>query len=253
MSNSHDETRRQFLTKPVKILPAIALASTGLAMAPTTSAVPIAPGAIDPSQPIPVKSYVPTYFQEAEWKFIHAAVDVLIPEDEHGPGAIIAGVPEFIDRQMETPYAYGRLWYMEGPFHPDMMVSNPYMGHQINMNPRQIYRSGIKAFNAWCQNEFGGKAYADLDADKRLAAMTALSDKKVTFSDEEVLAEVFFAQLLSNAKEGFLSDPMYGGNKNMVGWKMVGFPGVRADYMDWIDHPNEPYPYGPVSITGEKA
>jgi len=46
---------------------------------------------------------------------------------------------------------------------------------------------------------------------------------------------------------------MYGGNKNMVGWKMVGFPGARGDYMDWVDQPNAKYPYGPVSISGDKG
>jgi len=39
----------------------------------------------------------------------------------------------------------------------------------------------------------------------------------------------------------------------MGGWKMVGFPGARADYADWIDQHNVKYPYGPVSISGRKA
>jgi gluconate 2-dehydrogenase gamma chain len=50
--------------------------------------------------------------------------------------------------------------------------------------------------------------------------------------------------------EGFFADPLYGGNKNMAGWKMIGFPGARYDYRDHIDKHNVPYPKGPVSIYG---
>jgi gluconate 2-dehydrogenase gamma chain len=38
----------------------------------------------------------------------------------------------------------------------------------------------------------------------------------------------------------------------MVGWKMLGFPGARYDYRDWIDHHNERYPLPPVGIGGRK-
>ena len=31
--------------------------------------------------------------------------------------------------------------------------------------------------------------------------------------------------LLQNTVEGFLADPMYGGNRDFVGWKLIGFPG----------------------------
>lgn len=244
MSNEHDESRRKFLSRPVKVLPAVALASTGLGAVTTVTAQTATATAAG--------SYMPTYFQEEEWRFIQAAVDVLIPEDDAGPGAIIAGVPEFIDRQMETPYGHGRLWYMQGPFHPEMMRSKPDLGYQLNMNPRDIYRSGISELNAWC-NRTHHQVFADLDKDTQVQVIKDLEGKKIAFSDDAVLASTFWEQLLSNTKEGFFADPIYGGNKNMVGWKMVGFPGARADFMDWIDHPNEPYPYGPVSISGEKA
>jgi gluconate 2-dehydrogenase gamma chain len=34
----------------------------------------------------------------------------------------------------------------------------------------------------------------------------------------------------------------------MAGWKMIGFPGARYDYRDWVSRHNERYPYPPVSI-----
>ena len=62
----------------------------------------------------------------------------------------------------------------------------------------------------------------------------------------------FFAMLWGNTKEGFFSDPLHGGNKDMVGWKLIGFPGARADFMDWIER-DEAYPQPPVSIHGQRG
>ena len=59
--------------------------------------------------------------------------------------------------------------------------------------------------------------------------------------------------LLQNTKEGYFSDPIHGGNKHMGGWKMIGFPGARADFMDWVDQYGKAYPIGPVGIAGRRA
>ena len=60
----------------------------------------------------------------------------------------------------------------------------------------------------------------------------------------------FFEQILNNTREGFLSDPVYGGNRGMVGWQMIGFPGARYNYLDWVSRHNERFPLPPVSMTG---
>jgi gluconate 2-dehydrogenase gamma chain len=65
-----------------------------------------------------------------------------------------------------------------------------------------------------------------------------------------VPATVFFGQLLTNTREGFFSDPLYGGNRGMVAWTWIGFPGARADFTDWIDQAGRRYPFGAVSISG---
>ena len=130
--------RRRFL-QAMAIVPASTLAVGGLTVGCTNAAQA-------------AKPYEPTYFTQAEWAFIVAAVDHLIPADEYGPGAIAAGVPEFIDRQMETPFGHGKLWYMDGPFHTDQV---PELGYQLNQNPRQVYRHGIEACDAWCVKTHG--------------------------------------------------------------------------------------------------
>ena len=62
--------------------------------------------------------------------------------------------------------------------------------------------------------------------------------------------KAFFEQVAQGHSEGFFADPIYGGNRDMVAWKMIGFPGARYNYRDWIDRHNERFPLPPVSITG---
>ena len=58
--------------------------------------------------------------------------------------------------------------------------------------------------------------------------------------------------LLVNVNEGYFCDPSYGGNKDMAAWKMIGYPGVRADYLEFVGEAR-PYPYAPVSLYGKRG
>lgn len=234
------EPRRRFLRQVFAIVPAATLA--GAATTTVTGCEPTAPAAS--AGP---RAYEPSYFTAVEWAFIRAAVDHLIPADKFGAGAIDTGVPEFIDRQMETGYGHGKLWYMQGPFHPDNV---PELGYQMSLTPRDIYRQGIAACNAWCQKNHG-KVFAELDKAVQVQVLTGMDKKTIVF--DTIPAKTFFAYLLDNTKEGYFADPIYGGNQKMGGWKMVGFPGARADFADWVGQHNVKYPYGPVSISGEKG
>jgi len=193
------------------------------------------------------QAYAPRYFNAGEWAFVQAAVDRLIPADDTGPGALELGVAEFIDREMDGPYGRGELWYMQGPFAPDAPAT---LGYQLRFAPRELYRAGIKAVEQWCRQQHG-KDFAALAPETRDQVLQQLEHGSISL--EGVPATAFFGQLLQNAKEGYFADPMYGGNKGMGSWKMIGFPGARADYADWIEQPGKAYPFGPVSIRGDKA
>ncbi|MEA3091366.1 MAG: gluconate 2-dehydrogenase gamma chain [Caballeronia sp.] len=232
--------RRAFLRKTLAIVPAVSL--TGAA---TTMALSNQGHAAD--APEPEVPYEPRYFHPPEWAFIHAAVDRLIPSNDDGPGAVELGVPEFIDRQMEAPYGRGAFWYMRGPFKTD---GEPTLGYQLRLTPRELYRAAIAAVDDWCRKTHG-KTFAALDGQSLDAVLHQLESGKAEL--ETVPAGIFFTVLLANTKEGYFADPIYGGNKHMGSWKMIGFPGARADYMDWVDQPGKTYPLGPVSISGEKA
>src|SRR6202050_2258603 len=140
MANSSLLDRRQFLQG---VVPAAAL---GVAACSTNGRTATS------------SSYAPTYCTSAEWAFINAAVGRLIPSEGAGPGGVDAGVPEFIDRQMELPYGHGAYFYLKGPFLND---APPTLGYQLRYTPREIYRMGILAANASVQ-KMHGKQFAEL-------------------------------------------------------------------------------------------
>jgi len=250
MSESPLTTRRGFLRTAAVLVPASALAGCEGGSKPASAPAAAGSAASEPSSasaPAPqAAAWKPRFFDAREWAFVEAATERLIPADAEGPGALEAGVPEFIDRQMDTPYAHGALWYMQGPFQQGV----PELGYQLKLVPRDIYRLGIAAVNAYCTKAYG-KDFDALDAATRDNVLAALEAGKVEL--DGVPATVFFGQLLENTREGYFCDPIHGGNRGMAAWTMIGFPGARADFMDFVNQNGEPYPYGPVSINGERA
>lgn len=243
--SEQDNPRREFLRKTLTLIPVVTVASTGLG----GTVLMAAPAASPASAPAPAPSgetYEPTYFTAEEWAFVNAAVARLIPSDEQGPGAVEAGAPEYIDRQMNTPYASGALWFMQGPFNADAPAE---MGWQSKLVPKQIYRLGIAATDDLCKKTYGS-VFAGLDSATRDEVLKQLEAGNAKF--DSVPPKIFFSLLLQNSREGFFCDPIHGGNKGMVGWTMIGFPGARADFMDWVER-NEQYPFPAVSIRGERA
>jgi len=240
-----DNPRREFLRKTLTLIPVVTVASSALGSSVLQAASQATPAVTDKA-PVSSGHYEPSFFTAEEWAFLNAAVARLIPADAQGPGALEAGVPEFIDRQMNTPYASGALWFMQGPFVAD---APPEMGWQSKLVPREIYRLGIAATEAWCK-KLHGSTFAAQDSATQDALLKRLEAGDADF--DSVPPKIFFSFLLQNTKEGFFSDPIHGVNKGLVGWTMVGFPGARADFMDWVER-NEQYPFPAVSIRGERA
>jgi gluconate 2-dehydrogenase gamma chain len=225
--------RRSFLIKAVASAPAAVVAGSGALSAGTLFA--------GDAQAKDSGPYKPTFFSQTEFDTLAALVDTLIPADESGPSGVEAGVVEFIDKQMDTPYAHGDLWYMDGPHQPNAPA---YFGYQLPESPRELYRKGLANVEAAVQAQYG-KPFTQLDASQREAAMTAL--EKGTLKLADLPGDAFFVQLLQNVHEGYFCDPVHGGNKDMAAWRMIGFPGARADYYDWVDQYGKRYPLPPVS------
>ncbi len=70
---------------------------------------------------------------------------------------------------------------------------------------------------------------------------------------ENFNSRMLFSAIYANTMEGYFADPIYGGNRDMAGWKLVGFPGTRYDYRDVIEKPNQAYALPPVGLQGRAA
>src|SRR5882672_1167277 len=178
-----------------------------------------------------------------EAAFIAAAVDTLIPADQLSPSGSDCGVAVFIDRQLAGAYGNGARLYRQGPFLP----AKAELGYQLSLTPREFFRAGIAATNEWTTKTYG-KDFDRLSEAEREEALKALESGKPEFVGFS--SAMFFDQLLTITMEGFFADPIYGGNKDKVAWKMIGFPGLPASYREEIKtYFNKKYDKPPQSIA----
>jgi gluconate 2-dehydrogenase gamma chain len=164
---------------------------------------------------------------QTEHAFVVAASDTFIPADDLSPSGSQCGVATFIDRQLAGAYGGGARLYRDGPF----TKAKPELGYQLPLNPREFFRAGIAAANEWSRKTYGHD-FDRLDADKRIEALKAMESGKAEF--DGFSSRMFFNALLDLSMEGFFADPIYGGNRNMAAWKMVGYPGLPATYREDI-------------------
>ena len=189
----------------------------------------------------PLAGYL--FFSPDEAAFVEAAVSRLIPKDALGPGALEAGVAVFIDRQLFGPYGQGDHFYLQGPF-PN---GEPSQGWQMR-KPADVYRAAIAQINRYTADAHGS-AFARLDPAAQDGVLKSLESGNAKLQGG-VDAKAFFALLLQNTMEGFFADPLYGGNRDMAGWKLIGFPGARYNNRPYVSRHGEPYPLPPVSLNG---
>lgn len=125
------------------------------------------------------------------------------------------------------------------------MPGTPEHGPQELETPAQRYRSGLASLDAFCRASFGS-AFAELDDSQQDVVITQLESGDVVVMGSS--SKAFFELLLLNVREGYFSDPMYGGNKGMAGWKMIGFPGARYDFRDVVEKRGETLQIIPTSM-----
>ena len=205
--------------------------------------MPWAEGAADAPPGASGNGYV--FFTPAEASLIEAIVDRLIPPDPVGPGAAEAGVPTFLDRQLAGQYGQGQHFFLGGPW----PKGAPEQGYQSRFSPAQLYRAALGAISDYVSKTYNGSSFqklAQADQDKLLKGLEAGQLELGGGVD----GKAFFAMLLQNTKEGYFSDPIYGGNRDMAAWKMIGFPGAHYNYRDWVTRHGEKVPFEAVSFKG---
>ncbi|HEX3483633.1 MAG TPA: gluconate 2-dehydrogenase subunit 3 family protein, partial [Micropepsaceae bacterium] len=167
-------------------------------------------------------SAVPGYafLNNEEAAFVEALVDHMVPADELTPKGTDIGINIFIDRALAGAWGKGDRLYMQGPWKPGV----PSQGYQLPLTPAQLYRAGIEATNAHCAKTYN-KSFDRLNEAQREEVLIGLSTAKITF-ESGLPVRVFWATVYQTVMEGMFSDPIYGGNRNKAGWKLIGFPGV---------------------------
>lgn len=192
------------------------------------------------------------YFTIQQARVVHDLTARIYPSDDNGPGAPEAGVVYFIDRQLNSAWGHGEHWYMEGPFagkdptppfQPDeeepadedddspvpWAETTPAQtqGWQYPLAPNEAYDQGIAAIEDYVGAEYDADSFTGLDGNQQDEVVSALQDNDLgTFDDLAIDGTGFFLLVRQNTMEGMFCDPMWGGNREMIGWRLKGFPGT---------------------------
>ena len=157
-------------------------------------------GGLLPSDTAPLLAGPLTNLTARETEILSAMVDRLIPTDELGPGALDAGVLQYIDRALS----------------------------EAESNAADAYRSGLAALDTYSRYT-RGRPFIDLSTidqdsvliDVQLGAATGAGVGFVGSSGS------FFNMVKSHTWQGMFGDPKYGGNVDFAGWDLIDYPGVR--------------------------
>ena len=178
-----------------------------------------------------------------EANVLEAAIETLIPTDSNGPGGKEAGVIYFIDKQLGSDYGKNGNMYnlapfvmggLKGPITVEGITytsgtpaTTLFYGHGYNyaFNFRSFWRDGLAALETYATSAYGGK-FETLSATVKAQVLTDLTTNKPT-KFNNIVPNDFFSELFFMSWSGYLMDPMYGGNRGMVGWNLTGFNGLN--------------------------
>ena len=218
-----------------------AVAGGAVAAAATAAVVTTQPAQ---AQPAGTAASGYAYLNLDEAAFVEAMVDHMVPADQYSPKGTDMGLAIFIDRALAGGWGKGERLYMQGPWKPGV----PSQGYQLPLTPAELYRAGIAATNAHSAKTYG-KTFDRLDAKQKQEVLIGLSSAKITFSDG-LPVRVFWSTVYQTVIEGMFADPIYGGNRDKAGWKMIGFPGVIATHaQDIIKYRDKKFPADYTSIS----
>jgi gluconate 2-dehydrogenase gamma chain len=228
-------TRRSFVTT---VGAASVASASALLSGPIPAATAGAPAsAKTPSDAPPV--YL--FFNADEARFIEAACERLIPADELGAGALLAGVPNYLDKQLGGAWGAGERLYRSGPW----ASGTATQGYQLPFTPAELFHTSLRAII----RDLGERQtpFHEMSTDHQDAYLKSL--EAGAHDLDGVPSSVFFDALLQMTVEGFFSDPVYGGNRDMVAWRMLGFPGAYADYFEAVDRHGVKFEREPMSLA----
>jgi len=233
--------RRIFLKQVAAVVGAAPLAAHAAASASATDAAAARAGDARSSNGESLPNAW-LFFNADEARTADAALARVIPADDNGPGAREAGVVVFLDRQLAGAWGQGDHFYRKGPFLP----GTPQQGYQLAFTPAEMFRLGFAKLDENAR-KLSGAAFADLTDAQQDQLLGQAELGKLDFGP--LPSNTFFASLVDATMEGFFSDPVHGGNRDKIGWKLVGFPGVHASYANDIERHGIEWSRAPASIA----
>lgn len=196
----------------------VVLGVAGSASVPVTAV--LAQSAADAPAAIP--GYQSLSLEESA--ITEALVEHMWPADDLGPSGVDLGIATFIDRQLAGAFGRGDRLYAQGPFRQ----GKPQHGYQLPLTPEQWFKIGIAGLNAYCQ-KLHGKTYDRLAMAERESVLLAVSKGEANVPELN-LASWFNELFYPLFNQGAFADPIYGGNRDKAGWKLIGYPGLPAVY-----------------------
>jgi gluconate 2-dehydrogenase gamma chain len=185
------------------------------------------------------------FFDDFQRRTIEAAMARIIPTD-HDPGASEAGTIDFLDCYLSgIDFIYAK---PDGSGFERLEGKRADAWRQRIEIVRQKYLEGIEELNQRSRAEFGDD-FTDLASEQQDAILTIMErpvreqqrarEEEQAVSGftppepalQQIAAEIdldFFPLLVLHTRQGFLADPIYGGNRNRVGWDAIGFPGPQS-------------------------
>jgi gluconate 2-dehydrogenase gamma chain len=202
-------SRRDFLKGGAAATALVAAVATGCTkIGPTvTQTVTATPSQTAAPTPTPTPTTaklqeVYAFFNQNEGATMKAIAAQIIPGSAQDPGAAEAGAHVYIDHALAGAYS----------------------------SQQQSYKRGLAAINAYSQSLYKNN-FPALSASQQNGILADMQSGKAT-GFYGPTAAAFFTTLVGHIREGTFSDPLYGGNLNLAGWKMVGFPGAQVAYGD---------------------
>jgi gluconate 2-dehydrogenase gamma chain len=137
------------------------------------------------------------FFNQSDAATVAAFAERLMPGAPGKPGARDAAVVNYIDLALAGAYA----------------------------DLQDFYRRGLAQLDEYCHSSYND-SFVRLQPPQQDAVIRALEEGAAagfTFPT----AQEFFNTLRTHTMEGMFADPIYGGNKDFAGWRLVGFPGAQ--------------------------
>lgn len=149
------------------------------------------------------------FFNKDEACTVEAITARIIPGDLQSPGAKEAGAVIFIDQSLAG----------------------------FNRHLQTFYRQGLIELQRYCQEKHN-KCFTELNEEQQDLVLQTIEGfllgDNLNSSDESkkggITLAQFFAVVHEHTMEGTFGDPLYGGNRDSIGWKLIGFPGAQWGY-----------------------